>query len=113
MGRSRRYNRGMATVQHDPAALDRVRAHAAAIREVVSRHGAGNPRIFGSVARGDAREGSDVDFLVDPNPSLSLLGLVRMERELADLLGTSVDVVVDDEVPARAKARVFGEAVVL
>lgn len=103
----------MATAFHPSTALDHVRTHAEAIRAIVTRHGAANPRVFGSVARGDAREGSDVDFLVDHRPSLSLFGLVRMESELADLLGTSVDVVVDEEVPAKARDRIFGEAVAL
>lgn len=82
--------------------LERVRAHAPAIREIVERHGASNPRVFGSVARGEDHEGSDVDILVD-NVRLSLLRLVRLEDELASLLGVSVDVVLDEEVPARAR----------
>lgn len=97
----------------DRPMLDQVRAHASAIREIVERHGASNPRVFGSVARGDDHAGSDVDILVDHQPSLSLLGLVRLERTLSELLGRSVDVVVDDEVGAKARARIFGEAVQL
>lgn len=93
--------------------LERVRAHATAIREIVERHGATNPRVFGSVARGEEREGSDVDILVDEEPCLSLFGLIRMERELEVLLGDHVDVVVTGEVPIKAQARVFGEAVKL
>ena len=92
--------------------LDRVRALAPAIREIVERHGASNPRVFGSVARGEEREGSDVDLLVD-NVRLSLFKLVHMEDDLAALLGVPVDVVVDDSVPPRARPRVLGEAVSL
>jgi hypothetical protein len=90
-----------------------VRAHAPAIREIVERHGATNPLLFGSVARGEEHGASDVDFLVDHRPSLSLLGLVRMERELAELLGREVDVVVDDEVPAKSRARMYRDAIPL
>ena len=93
--------------------LERVRAQAGAIREIVERHGASNPRVFGSVARGEEREGSDVDFLVDHQPSLSLLGLVRMERELAELMGRDVDVVVDDEVPMKSRASILHSAIPL
>jgi hypothetical protein len=92
--------------------LDHVRSHAAAIREIVERHDASNPRVFGSVARGEDHQGSDVDILVD-NVKLSLFKLVRLEDELAKLLGVSVDVVVDEEVPARARARILGDAVSL
>jgi hypothetical protein len=92
--------------------LERVRAQAAAIREIVERHGASNPRVFGSVARGEEREGSDVDFLVD-NVRLSLFELVDLTDDLTELLGVSVDVVVDEEVPPRARPRIEREAVPL
>ncbi|WP_375428086.1 nucleotidyltransferase family protein [uncultured Sphingomonas sp.] len=93
--------------------LERVRGHAPAIREIVARHGASDPRLFGSVARGEEHGASDVDFLVDHRPTLSLLGLVRMERELAALLDRDVDVVVDDEVPEKSMARILHDAIPL
>ena len=43
------------------------------ILAVAARHGASNVRIFGSVARGEADEASDVDFLVDLEPGRSLV----------------------------------------
>lgn len=92
--------------------LERVRAHAPAIREIVERHGATNPRIIGSVARGEERDGSDVDVLVD-NVRLSLFKIIHMEDDLAELLGVSVDVVISEEVPERSRARVFGDATFL
>ena len=45
------------------------------IREIAAKHGARNVRVFGSVARGDARPDSDVDFLVDMEPGRTLLDL--------------------------------------
>jgi predicted nucleotidyltransferase len=45
------------------------------ILAVAARHGAGNVRVFGSVARGDADAASDIDFLVDFQPGRSLLDL--------------------------------------
>jgi predicted nucleotidyltransferase len=64
---------------------------------VLSRYGAKNPRLFGSVARGDATADSDVDVLVDltdgsRNPLLAVAGL---SEELSDLLGVRVDVVTE------------------
>lgn len=92
--------------------LERIRTHAPAIREIVERHGATNPRVFGSVARGEEREGSDVDVLVD-NVRLTLLRLVRLEDELASLLGVPVDVVIEAEVPARARPYLMAQVVPL
>ena len=46
------------------------------IREIAAKHGARNVRVFGSVARGDARPDSDVDFLVDMEPGRTLLDVV-------------------------------------
>jgi predicted nucleotidyltransferase len=55
--------------------------------------GAGNVRVFGSVARGDADSRSDVDLLVDLEPGRSLLDLARLQRKLEQLLTVKVDVV--------------------
>lgn len=68
-----------------------------AIVATAERHGAGNVRVFGSVARGEDTPTSDVDLLVDPGSRMSLVDLGRLEDELADLLGRPVDVV-----PARS-----------
>jgi predicted nucleotidyltransferase len=68
-----------------------------AIVAAADRHGAGNVRVFGSVARGEDGPGSDVDLLVDPGDQMSLVDLGRLEEELTDLLGRPVDVV-----PARS-----------
>lgn len=73
--------------------LDFVRAHATAIEEICDRHGAHRPRVFGSAARGEETATSDVDVMVDLDHDADLLSLVRLERELGDLLGVDVDVV--------------------
>lgn len=49
--------------------------------------------MFGSVARGDATEHSDIDFLVEFEPESSLLDLLRLQDELTDMLGRPVDIV--------------------
>ena len=52
-------------------------------------------RVFGSVARGEAAEGSDVDLLVRFDPGRSLFDQVHLGNELADLLGVRVDLVAE------------------
>jgi predicted nucleotidyltransferase len=56
-------------------------------------HGARNVRVFGSVARAENREDSDVDMLVEFDRGQSLFDLVRLKEDLEDLLGVRVDVV--------------------
>ena len=63
------------------------------VMAVAARHHANRVRVFGSVARGDDRPDSDIDLLVDFAPDSSLFDLMRMARELEDLLGHPVDVV--------------------
>lgn len=87
------------------AALRLNRSH---IGEVLERYGATNPRLFGSVARGDAREDSDLDLLVDlaSGTGNELLRVSGLAEELSELLGVRVDVVavplLRDEVSATA-----------
>lgn len=59
---------------------------------LAARFGIKNIRIFGSVARHEAREGSDIDFLVEFPPGTSLLTHAAFQRELMELLGCDVDV---------------------
>lgn len=61
----------------------------------MSRYGATNPRVFGSVARGDARDDSDIDLLVDLRAGAGneLLRVAGLSEELSELLGVKVDVV--------------------
>ncbi|MEX0847766.1 MAG: nucleotidyltransferase domain-containing protein [Ilumatobacteraceae bacterium] len=63
------------------------------ILDLVRRHRGRSIVVFGSVARGGATPGSDIDFLVEFEPSSSLLDLVHLEEALAELLGVDVDVV--------------------
>lgn len=71
----------------------RLRRRRRAVLEKCERRGATNVRLFGSVARGDDTESSDVDLLVDLDEHVGLVTLIGLERELRDLLGVEVDVV--------------------
>jgi hypothetical protein len=65
----------------------------AAIVRLGEQHGASNIRVFGSVVRGENREESDIDFLVDFEKGRSLFDLIRFKLDLQDLLNVTVDVV--------------------
>lgn len=71
----------------------RVAAHRGELREVLRRHGVTNPAVFGSAARGDDREDSDVDLLVDFAPGTDIIDIIGIKRELEDVLGVPVDLV--------------------
>ena len=84
--------------------------HRDAILAIATRHGARNVRLFGSVARGDARPDSDIDLLVDLEPGRSLLDHVGLWQDLEELLGRRVDVVVDGGVSPYLEERILAEA---
>ena len=83
------------------------------ILEIATRHGAYNVRIFGSMARGEADEKSDVDILVELEPDRSLLDLGGLLMDLESLLGCRVDVVTVRGLRKRIRERVLREAVPL
>jgi len=85
----------------------------AEIFRIATQHGARNVRIFGSVARGEARPDSDVDFLVDMEEGRSLLDLGGLLMDLQDLLHCKVDVVTEKGLRERIRHRVLREAVPL
>src|SRR3990170_9138207 len=66
------------------------------VLRIAAEHGARNVRVFGSAARGEATETSDLDFLVEMEPERSLLDLAALRNDLMDLLGREVDVVTED-----------------
>lgn len=83
------------------------------ILRIAARHGARNVRVFGSVARGEADEQSDIDLLVEFEPDRSLLDHAALWLELQEALGRKVDVVSDRGIKPRIRERVLQEAVPL
>jgi uncharacterized protein len=63
------------------------------ILRLVREHHGRSISVFGSVARGEAHDDSDIDFLVEFEPDSSLLDLIHLEEALAGLLGVPVDVI--------------------
>ncbi|MCX5682627.1 MAG: nucleotidyltransferase family protein [Planctomycetota bacterium] len=83
------------------------------ILSIAARHGAGNVRVFGSVARGEAGPESDLDILVDLEPGRSLLDHAALLLDLEAALGCKVDVVTERGLRARVRENVLREAVAL
>jgi uncharacterized protein len=69
-----------------------------------------NVRVFGSVARGEANEKSDVDLLVHFRQGASLFDLIDLKEEAEKLLGLDVDVVSDGGLSPYLKDRILNEA---
>lgn len=82
-----------------------------AILTAAAEHGAGNVRIFGSVARGDDRPDSDIDLVVTLEPGRTLLDLAELELRLEQLLGRKVDVVTERSIRPPIRAGVLSDAI--
>jgi predicted nucleotidyltransferase len=80
------------------------------ILQIAGRYGARNVRVFGSVARGDAGPKSDIDFLVQFEPGVTLLDHAAFVRELEALLGRKVEVVSERGLRPRIRDEVLREA---
>src|SRR5699024_8778228 len=91
----------------------RVARHRESLLDVVEKHRAANPRLFGSIARGEDGQDSDVDLLVDFTEDAGLFDEIALRLDLTELLGTRVDVVGSDALRGPFKDRVLDEAVEL
>ncbi len=72
--------------------LDFLRTHREELLTIARRHGVNNIQVVGSVARGEERPDSDVDFLAEFEAGRSLLDEVNLVQELEAYLGRKVDV---------------------
>lgn len=90
-----------------------VREHREEILAVATRHGARSIRLFGSLARGEARPDSDVDLLIELEPGRSLLDLIAIKQDLEDILDRSVDVLTERSLSPYLRDRVLADAVPL
>ena len=93
--------------------LTELRTRRSEIIEIARARGATRVRVFGSVARGEATESSDVDFLVDLEPDRSLFDLGGLLVDLRDLLHRNVDVVTERGLRPRVAERVLADAIEL
>lgn len=89
---------------------DRLRENREAVLKTAALHGARNVRVFGSIARGEADDESDLDLLVEMEPGRSLLDRAALGLKLEELLGCRVDVANDRGMKPRIRERVLREA---
>lgn len=98
--------------QARPLTLKQLRHRRSAILRILERHGLANPRLFGSVATGEASDRSDLDLAVDWAPGRRPRGfayysaVADAQRELSELLGVSVDVVPVEQAKPRLAASI-------
>jgi predicted nucleotidyltransferase len=84
--------------------------HRARIRQIALSHRVQDIRVFGSTARGEDTEGSDLDLLVEPTPETTLLDIGAIRFELKQLLGLDIDVLTPNALPDKVRAQVLKEA---
>lgn len=77
---------------------------------LATARGAGRLRVFGSVARREDQEGSDVDLLIDVPPGTSLLQIVGLQNDIEDALGIRVDLCTERELHPTLRSRILAEA---
>ena len=80
------------------------------IRALVAEYGVSNPRVFGSVLRSEDSDASDLDILVDPAPSTSLLDIAKLQMRLESELGIQVDVLTPRALPLSFRNHVVEHA---
>jgi len=80
------------------------------ILRIAAQHGARNVRVFGSWARGEATEKSDLDLLVEMESGRSLIDMIELQLDLEELLGRQVDVVTDDGLYWLLRRKILREA---
>ena len=88
-------------------------SHRDSVLSIAAKMGMSNVRVFGSIARGEDTNNSDVDLLVDAPDDATLLDMVKLKHALELEIGTQVDVLTPDDLPSRSKITVLQEAVPL
>ncbi len=96
-----------------PITIETLRQRRDEIIQLANRHGGFHVRVFGSVARGEATDESDVDFLVQFREGTSMWDLVGLWQDLGELLGCDVSVIPDDESDDRFMQNAHRDAVLL
>lgn len=81
-------------------------------RSTLDAFGVARLSLFGSFARDEGRDDSDVDLLVEFNRPVGLFEFVRLQRQLAEIVGHRVDLVTPAALKPQLRDRILGDAVV-
>ncbi|MCY4587848.1 MAG: nucleotidyltransferase family protein [Bryobacterales bacterium] len=84
--------------------------HRTKILDLADRHGVRDVRVFGSMARGDADDASDVDLLVSLSPERTGLALGALLMDVQGLLNRRVEVVTENSLHPEIRDRILKEA---
>jgi predicted nucleotidyltransferase len=90
-----------------------IQSHRQQLLDLAHRRGIGNVRVFGSMARGDADDDSDVDLLVNLPKGTSALALGGLLLDAQELLGRRVDVVTESALHPALRDRVLASCIAL
>ena len=82
-----------------------------ALAPLLNQHGVKRLRVFGSVARDEATEGSDIDLIVDLVEGKDLLDFIAVKQDLSEALGVSVDLATPNSLHPYLRARILAEAI--
>lgn len=93
--------------------VDELRAHRDEIYAIADKYGVSDVRVFGSVARGEADDSSDLDLIVTPGPRTGLWALTGFALDVEELLDVFTQVVTPNGIKARMRDRILSEAVAI
>ena len=93
--------------------LDALRSRRGDILRIADRHGARNIRIFGSVARSETNDRSDLDVLVEMGRERDLIDLISIQQDLEDMLGCKVDVLTEAAISPYIRESIIHDAISL
>jgi len=93
--------------------LQQLEQHRSKIIQLAEQYHSTNIRVFGSVAKGENTENSDIDFLIDPKPEQDLFDVIRLRRALQELLNCDVDIVHSTALHHSIKQEVLSSAIPL
>lgn len=93
--------------------FDLLRENREAILEIALYHGAKEVRVFGSVARGEDDENSDLDLLVSIAPDRNLYDLIGLQQDIEQLIGRKTNIITDKSINRHLQDAILQEAVAL
>ncbi len=93
--------------------LSKLKKYKKDILKIASLHGAKNIKVFGSVARGEQDQNSDIDFIVEMEKGKTILNRIALMQDLKNLLGQEVDVVTYKSLRERVKQEIIKDAIEL